>query len=260
MIRQGADLGVFEESEQEMVERVFRLGDRSVKSLMTHRTDIVWVDLASPITETLQEVIESGYSRFPVGRGSLEQCLGIIRGSSLLAARLNESDINLETLIQPPLYIAENTRALNVLEQFKQARIHTALVIDEYGGVEGLVTLNDIVEAIFGELPSVEDTDAPMIVQREDGSWLLDGLLAIDEFQNLFSDLNLPQMSSQEYHTLGGFIMSSLKHIPQASEYFEWGGLRLEVMDMDGTRVDKVLVTLVSPDFVKEDQENDQFD
>jgi putative hemolysin len=246
MIRQAADLGVFEESEQEMVERVFRLGDRSVKSLMTPRTEIVWLDIESPLAENVQKVIDSGYSRFPVGRHSLDDCIGFIRGNSLLAARLSNPEVNLESLIQSPLYIAENTHALNILEQFKQTGIHTGIVIDEYGGIEGLVTLNDVVEAILGELPSVYDSEDPMVIQREDGSWLLDGLLAIDDFKDLFNYLELPEMPSHDYHTLGGFMMYSLKHIPQASEYFEWGGLRFEVMDMDGPRVDKVLVSVLN--------------
>ena len=243
LIRQGAKSGMFEESEHEMVERVFRLGDRSIKSLMTPRTEIVWIDLDSNLSESLQEVIESAYSRFPVGKGSLDHCIGIVRGSSLLAARLSSPEVNLEALIQPPLYIAESTRALKVLEQFKQTGMHIALVADEYGGIEGLVTLNDLMTAIMGDFTSVEDHDEPMAVQREDGSWLLDGLLSIDELREIFSDEPLPEMETNEYHTLGGFMMHSLMHIPHASEYFEYGTLRFEVVDMDGIRVDKVLVS-----------------
>lgn len=242
LFRQGAEAGMFEESEHEMVERVFRLGDRSVKSLMTHRTEIVWLDIESPLAENIEEVSKSAYSRFPVGRGSIDQCLGILRGSSLLSACLSSQDVALEPLIQSPLFIAESMRVLKVVEQFKQTGIHIALVMDEYGGIEGLVTLNDLMEAIVGDLPSAEDQDQPMAVQREDGSWLLDGLLSIDEFRDIFSELALPEMQTREYHTLGGFVMYSLRHIPQASEHFEWAGLRFEVMDMDGTRVDKVLV------------------
>lgn len=245
MIRQGAELGVFEEYEHKIVERVFRFGDRSVKSLMTPRTEIVWLDIESPLAENLTKVIDSAYSRFPVGRGSLDDYIGVLRGSSLLAARLSSESFDLESLIQQPLYIAENTDGLNVLEQFKETGIHTALVIDEYGGVEGLVTLNDLVEAILGELPSAENRDDPMAVQREDGSWLLDGLLDINELREIFSEVKLPEIVSQDYHSLGGFMMYNLKHIPRVSENFEWGGLRFEVVDMDGTRVDKVLVTLV---------------
>lgn len=243
LIRQGAESGMFEESEHEMVERVFRLGDRSVKSMMTPRTEIAWIDSESSMAENLQEVNDSTYSRFPVGRGSLDQCVGIVRGSSLLAAQLFNPTTELAALIQPPLYIAESTRALNVLEQFKQTGIHMALVTDEYGGIEGLVTLTDLMEAIVGDLPSAETQDEPMAVQREDGSWLVEGLLAIDEFRDMFSDESLPAMPTHQYHTLGGFVMHSLMHIPRTGEHFEWGGLRFEVMDMDGTRVDKVLVT-----------------
>lgn len=241
LIRQGAKSGMFEESEHEMVERVFRLGDRSIKSLMTPRTEIVWLDLESSLVENLEEVTNSTYSRFPVGRGSLDQCVGMVRGSNLLAACLSNPQVELESLIHPPLYIAESTRALKVLEQFKQIGMHIALVVDEYGGIEGLVTLNDLMEAIVGDLPSAEAQEEPMAVQREDGSWLLDGLISIDEFKEILGDEFLPEMQD-EYHTLGGFVMHSLMHIPRASEHFERGGLRFEVMDMDGVRVDKVLV------------------
>jgi putative hemolysin len=249
MIRQGADAGMFEESEQEMVERIFRLGDRSVKGLMTPRTEIVWLDVESPLSETLDEVINSPYSRFPVGRDNIDQCLGIVRGSSLLSACLtDQNNVSLESLIQPPVYVAESTRALNLLEQFKQTGVHIALVTDEYGGVEGLVTLNDLMEAIVGDLPSLENQDDPPAVQREDGSWLLDGLLSIDEFRDILKDeISLPQIQTNEYHTLGGFVMHSLKHIPRTGEYFEWNDLKLEVMDMDGTRVDKVMVSKRQP-------------
>lgn len=249
MIRQGADAGMFEESEQEMVERIFRLGDRSVKSLMTPRTEIVWLDVESPLAENLDEVIKSSYSRFPVGRDSIDQCLGIVRGSSLLSACLaDQNNVSLESLIQPPVYIAESTRALKLLEQFKQTGVHIALVTDEYGGVEGLVTLNDLMEAIVGDLPSLENPDNPTAVQREDGSWLLDGLLSIDDFRDILRDeISLPQIQTNDYHTLGGFVMHSLKHIPRVGEYFEWNDLKFEVMDMDVTRVDKVMVSKSQP-------------
>ncbi|NUN66757.1 HlyC/CorC family transporter (plasmid) [Pseudanabaena biceps] len=249
MIRQGADAGMFEESEQEMLERIFRLGDRSVKSLMTPRTEIVWLNVESPLAENLDEVIKSSYSRFPVGRDSIDQCLGIVRGSSLLSACLaDQNNVSLESLIQSPVYVAESTRALKLLEQFKQTGVHIALVTDEYGGVEGLVTLNDLMEAIVGDLPSLENQDAPPAVQREDGSWLLDGLLSIDEFRDILKDeISLPQIQTDDYHTLGGFVMHSLKHIPRVGEYFEWNDLKFEVMDMDGTRVDKVMVSKSQP-------------
>jgi putative hemolysin len=242
LIRQGAESGVLEEAEHEIVQRVFRLGDRPIKSIMTPRTEIVWLDIESALDENLQEVMESNHSRFPVGRETLDNCLGIVRGRHLLSARLSSAVVNLEGFLQPPLYVAKSARALNVLEQFKQTGMHIALVTDEYGGIEGLVTLNDLMEAIVGDLPSAEDQEDPLIIQRDDGSWLVDGSLDINELKDLLEKESLPDESTDSFQTLGGFVMHYLGHIPRSSDHFEWSGLRFEVMDMDGTRVDKVLV------------------
>jgi putative hemolysin len=187
-------------------------------------------------------VMESNHSRFPVGRETLDNCLGIVRGRHLLSARLSSAVVNLEGFLQPPLYVAKSARALNVLEQFKQTGMHIALVTDEYGGIEGLVTLNDLMEAIVGDLPSAEDQEDPLIIQRDDGSWLVDGSLDINELKDLLEKESLPDESTDSFQTLGGFVMHYLGHIPRSSDHFEWSGLRFEVMDMDGTRVDKVLV------------------
>lgn len=247
LIRQGAESGMFEEAEHAMVERVFRLGDRPIQAIMTPRTEITWLDTEAPLTETLQEVMDSNHSRFPVGQGSLDDCIGVIRGSSLLAAQLSEQPIELAAMAQPPLYVSENARALTVIDQFKQTGIHIALVTDEYGGLEGLVTLNDLMAAIVGDLPSLEDQDEPLIIQREDGSWLLDGSLDIHELKALVQRKALPGEVAGHFHTLGGFVVHSLNHIPQSGESFEWSGLRFEVIDMDGPRVDKVWVSLLPP-------------
>lgn len=247
LIRQGAESGVFEEAEHDMVQRVFRLGDRSIKAMMTPRTEISWLDLESPLEENLQKVIGSHHSRFPVGRGSLDACVGLIRASALLAARLAPEPVDLEALLQPPLYVTEGARALHVIEQFRQTGIHIALVTDEYGGVEGLVTLNDFMEAIVGDLPSAEEQEDPPIIQRDDGSWLLDGSLDCGEFKDLVGKESLPDEAAGGFHTVGGFVMHVLGRIPRAGEHFEWGGLRIEVMDMDGKRVDKVLITPIDP-------------
>lgn len=255
LIRQGADSGVFEPAEHEMVERVFRLGDRPIKAIMTPRTEIDWLDIESSLEENLQEVIASNHSRFPVGRGSLDECIGVIRGSLLLTAQLSGQALNLEEIIQPPLYVTESARALNVIEQFKKTGVHIAMVTDEYGGVEGLVTLNDLMEAIVGDLPSVEDQEEPLIIQREDGSWLIDGSLDIHDLKDLLEKDSLPDETTGSFHTLGGFVMHFLGYIPQSGEYFQWSGLRFEVVDMDGTRVDKVLVMrLISENSIPENQ------
>ncbi|MEE3718856.1 hemolysin family protein [Tumidithrix elongata RA019] len=246
LIAQGAEAGTFEEAEQEMVERVFRLGDRPIKALMTPRTEIVWLDLDAPFIEMQQEVMNSVFSRFPVARENLDQCMGIIQLRDFLTACMGSTEVNLEACIRPPIFVAENTRALNVLELFKQTASHMVLVTDEYGGVEGLVTINDLLEAIVGDLPSSDSLSDSQAVQREDGSWLLDGMLSIDRVKEILEIEDLPSDRDGTYHTLGGFIMSYLRHIPTTGEYFNWDRFRFEVVDMDGTRVDKVLVTLIA--------------
>jgi putative hemolysin len=247
MIRQGAEAGMFEEAEHEMVERVFRLGDRPIQAIMTPRTEITWLNTEASLAENLQAVIDSYHSRFPVGQGSLDDCIGVIRGSVLLAAQLSGQSIDLAAMAQPPLYVPENARALTMIDQFKQTGIHIALVTDEYGGLEGLVTLNDLMAAIVGDLPSLEDQTEPLIIQREDGSWLVDGSLDIHELKTLVRHKALPGEADGHFHTLGGFVVHFLNHIPQSGEFFEWSSLRFEVVDMDGPRVDKVLVTSLAP-------------
>jgi putative hemolysin len=245
LIEQGTQSGMFEESEQEMVERVFRLGDRPIKGLMTPRTEIVWLDTEASQADNQRQVSDSTYSRFPVGRDSLDNCLGIVRVKNLFSSYLSGQPFDLESLLQPPLYVAESTNALKVLELFKESGTHIALVTDEYGGIEGLVTLNDLVEAIVGELPSSEHPDDPMSVQREDGSWLLDGLMSIDELKALLKQEGLPNEEAGSYFTLGGFVMAFLGRIPKTGDRFDSNGWRFEVVDMDGTRVDKVLVCAI---------------
>ncbi|MCX5931760.1 MAG: hemolysin family protein [Cyanobacteria bacterium] len=242
LIRQGADSGVFEESEHDMVQRVLRLGDRTIKTMMTPRTEIRWLDLESSLEGNLTEVKESIHSRFPVGRGSLDDCIGIVRVRSLLTAQLGSDPLDLEALCQPPLYVAESIRSLTVLEQFKRTGIHIALVTDEFGGVEGLVTLNDLMEGIVGDLPALEDEEEPSFVIRDDGSWLVDGSLDINDFDDRIGSKLLGSDEQRQYHTMAGFVIHALERIPKASDHFNWQGYRFEVMDMDGKRVDKILV------------------
>ncbi|MGB5239500.1 MAG: hemolysin family protein [Prochlorococcaceae cyanobacterium] len=242
LIRQGADSGVFEESEHDMVQRVLRLGDRTIKTMMTPRTEIRWLDLESSLEENLTEVKESNHSRFPVGRGSLDDCIGVVRVRSLLTAHLGNDPLDLEALCQPPLYVAESIRSLTVLEQFKRTGIHIALVTDEFGGVEGLVTLNDLMEGIVGDLPALEDEEGPSFVIRDDGSWLVDGSLDINDFDDRIGSKLLGSDEQRQYHTMAGFVIHALERIPKASDHFDWQGYRFEVMDMDGKRVDKILV------------------
>ncbi|MEB3323206.1 MAG: hemolysin family protein, partial [Synechococcaceae cyanobacterium] len=210
--------------------------------IMTPRTEILWLDLEAPLEENLRKVMASTHARFPVGRGSLDDCVGILRGCQLLSARIAGREVDLEDLLQPPLYVAESVRGLSVIERFRQTGMHTALVTDEFGGIEGLVTLNDLMEAIVGVLPSPEELEDPMVVEREDGTWLLDGLIDLGDFRDLAHCRELTEEESGSFHTLGGFVLHRLGRIPRAGDHFEWDGLRFEVMDMDGKRVDKILV------------------
>jgi putative hemolysin len=243
MLRQGAETGVFEETEHDIVQRVLRLGDRTTRSLMTPRTEISWLDLEDPLEDILQQVMGSNHSRFPVSRGELDDCLGVIEGRHLLTAQLAGGPVQIEQLIEPALYVTETMKALNVIERFRSSGVAIALVTDEFGGIEGLVTLNDVMEGIVGELPSAQEQEDPPIIRRDDGSWLLDGALDVADFRDLTSCGALPDEATAGYRTLGGMVLHVLEHIPRSGEHFVWNGLRFEVMDMDGKRIDKLLVT-----------------
>lgn len=243
LIGQGTVAGVFEEAEQEMVERVFRLGDRHVGVLMTPRQRIVWLDINAPPEENRRIMAESIHSWFPVGRGRLTHLLGIVHVRDLLKGSLAGQPLNLRGALRQPLFVIETMHVLKVLERFKEYGLHMAMVIDEYGTIEGLVTLTDILEAVVGAMPSVDEQQEARVVQREDGSWLIDGLLPVDELKEMFHLKTLPEEQRGYFQTLGGFVMSYLRRIPVAGDHFECSGLRFEVVDMDGHRVDKVLVT-----------------
>jgi len=240
LIEQGMKAGTFEEAERDMVEHVFRLGDLRAGALMTPRTEIVWLDIDDPPEETRRKIADSGHSRFPVGQGSLDNILGIVQIKDMLGRNMAGKSPDLKASLRRPLFVPESTHTLKVLELFKQSGIHVSLVVDEYGSVQGLVTLKDILEEIVGDIPSVEDLEEPLAVQREDGSWLLDGMLLVDDFKEIFSIKELP--GEGIYQTLGGFVLMHMGRIPAVGNHFEWSGLRFEVVDMDKNRIDKVLV------------------
>ncbi|MEO3706786.1 hemolysin family protein [Trichormus azollae] len=242
LIEQGTEAGTFEEAEQDMVERVFRLGDRPVTAFMTPRPDIVWLDLEDPAEENRQKMADSAYSRYPVCQEGLDNVLGIIPVTDLLARSLRNEPLDLTLELRQPVFVPESTRGLKVLELFKQTVTHMALVVDEYGVIQGLVTLNDIMSEIVGDVPAGPGQEEPQAIQREDGSWLVDGMLPVEEFLELFGLEELENEERGNYQTLGGFIITHLGRIPAAADYFEWDGMHFEVMDMDGNRVDKVLI------------------
>lgn len=237
LIDQGTQAGVFEESEQDMVEGVFSLGDQRVYSLMTPRTDIIYLDINDTVEEIRTTIAESEFSRFPVRQDSLDTILGIVKARDLLVRSLSGEAIKLRELLKPAFFIPETMFASRALEVFKEKGTELLLVIDEFGGLQGLLTINDVLEEIVGQI----EMEEPQATQRQDGSWLLDGMLEVDEFKEIFNLKVLPHEA--EYETLSGFVMVSLGRVPQSADFFEWNGLRFEVVDMDGRRVDKVLVT-----------------
>jgi putative hemolysin len=242
LMEQGEEVGVFEEAETDIVESIFRLGDLRAGALMTPRTDIDWLDLDEPFSENLRRIMESPHTHFPVAQGSLDNVQGLIRGKDILARITDGKKIELREQIQPARFIPESMPAFEVVELLKGASGNLALVIDEYGGMLGMVTLFDVMEAIVGGISERGEPVVPEAIQREDGSWLVEGMMRIDEFKKLFDIDELPDEIHAGYQTVGGFIMTMIGAVPQAGEYFICCGWRYEVLDMDGMRVDKVLM------------------
>lgn len=246
MLKQGKEAGMFEEVEQDMVERVLQLGDRRVSNLMTTRPEIVWLNLEDSAEINRNKIIHSTHTRFPVCQGNLEEVLGIVQVTNLLSGCLSCQQFDLTSSLGQPLFVPDSTLGLKVLQLFQQTGNHIALVVDEYGIIQGLVTINDILKAIVGDIPRIDEIIIPSIVRREDGSWLMDGTVGVDEFKKVFHLNMIPGEKHGNFHTLGGFVITYLGKIPKATDSFDWKGLKFEVMDMDGNRVDKVLVMPVN--------------
>ena len=243
LVREGARAGIIKEAEREMVEQVFLLDDRPLEQLMTPRPSIVWLDVKDTLEANREIVARAPHSRFPVADGELDAVVGIVRAKDLLTDCLRGQPLALTEAMQEPLYLPGSMRALHALERFRQTGTHLGLVVDEFGGIDGLVSLIDILEAIVGDIPTIDELADPPIVERGDGSWLVEGLLAVDEFKMAFDVRHLPGEGS--YQTLGGFIVYMIGDTPVAGNVFDWNGYRFEVVDMDGYRVDKVLVKRV---------------
>lgn len=238
LIQQGIETGIFEETEHEMIEGVLGLADQRVTEVMTFRTEIVWLDVDAPFDEIKRKIVEQPYQFYPVCRESIENVLGVVRAKDLLVHLLNHQSFDLKVIMQPPLFVPESNRVAKVLEVFKTNHTEIALVVGEHGGVEGVVTIDDLMGEVFGAL-NLEDPEA---VLREDGSWLLDGMLPFDELEDILPEFPFPTPENRAYDTLAGFVLTQLGRIPDATDYFDQDGMRFEVMDMDGKRIDKVLV------------------
>ncbi|GAB4559733.1 MAG: hemolysin family protein [Anaerolineae bacterium] len=253
LIREGAESGVFEESEQDMIENVLQLDDLRVSAFMIPRTHIEWLDIEDP-PETIRRTIAGSHQLcFPVARESLDNVLGVVQVKDLLDQCLAGGSLDLSASLQPPLLVPESLSALRALDRLRQRGTQIALVIDEHGGVEGMVTVDDLLEGVAGRFPVEGEPAGPQALQRADGSWLVDGLLPIVELKERLNIAQLPDEEQAMYQTVGGFVTARLGHIPTAGDHFDWEGLRFEVMDMDGRRVDKVLVTPRTPEERLED-------
>lgn len=247
LIDQGIEEGIVEESEQDMVESIFRFGDRTADGIMTPRTEVEWIDLEDPVDNIIHLVANGRYARYPVSCGDLDHIQGILNAKELLARCVRDEPIDFATLLKPALFIPESMSALTMLEQFKQKAADFAVVIDEYGGVLGVVTMHDVLTDIIGEISDQGGPAEPEVLEREDGSWLLDGMLPVEELKELIAIKELPDEDRAGYQTAGGFVMSTLGGVPSSGEHFELLGYRFEVVDMDNRRVDKILVSKLPP-------------
>lgn len=238
MINEGTHSGAIEETEQAIIERVFHLGDRNITSLMTHRSDIVWVDMNEQPSQFKEKMAHELHSAYPVCDGQIDNIRGIIYVKDLYLA---DEQTDIQSLIKTPLFLPENNTAYQVLEKFKKSKLHHGFIVDEYGTLLGMITLNDILEAIVGDMPQSEQKDYE-VVKRADGTYLVDAQIPFYDFLVYFDKAEWISDIEQEFDTLAGFILHHLEHIPQTGEKFEWRGFTFEIVDMDIHRIDKVLV------------------
>jgi len=247
MVREGMRAGVFLPHEPEMVEGVLALDRIPARDLVTPRAKIIWINVNDPHEAIWHKIVVSGHTTFPVYEGNRDHVVGVVSVKSIYANLAAGTAVKVKDLMTPALVVPASQSASALLEKFKQTRKHVALVADEFGGIIGLVSLHDIMEAIIGELPSLDERAKPRAVRREDGSWLVDGMFEIEEFERCLPEFKLPAEAERDYETFGGFIMKHLGHVPHEGEAFELHGYHIEVIDMDGHRVDKVLLMTLKP-------------
>ena len=242
LVAESHEQGVIDEDERNMLNRVLRLGDRSADSLMTPRTRIVWLDATSAVADNLAIMRETPYSRYPVYRGNDSEVIGVLETKNL-AGQIGEGRQDLFGKVRPALFVSDSTNALKLLEIFREEQQTMALVVDEYGDIQGLVSMNDLLGAVLGRVQASESEDEePLVVQREDGSWLVDGRLSTEELRELLTVNALPGEEDNDFTTLAGMVIARYGRIPHAGEHFDWKGWRIEVVDLDGARIDKLLI------------------
>ena len=241
LLREGTEAGLFEPAEQAIIERTFRLGDRSVRSLMTHRNDIVWLDLEHPLDDSMARMLEAPHHYFPLCRGDVHEVVGILAVKDVLQSLRTEGEVLLEPLAQKALFVIGSITGLRLLEIFRESRSSIALVVDEHGSLEGLVTVNDLLEAVVGGLPSVNEEEE--IVLREDGSWLVEAVTSIENFEDHFQYDVRGEAAAGQFTTVAGLVVAVSGTVPSLGMACEVGPFRFEVVDLDENRIDKILVT-----------------
>ena len=241
-LEEGLDAGVIEAHEHQMVRNVFRLDDRQIGSMMIPRGDIAWLEVAGSREEILAVLAEHGHARYPICRGGLDDVLGVVTAQQLLMQLARSTELSLHDAMQPAVFVPETLSGMELLEHFRGSEVQMVFVVDEYGVVQGVITLRDVLEAITGEFKTSEPEDA-WAVQRTDGSWLVDGLIPVPELKDRLDMRQLPDEDRGRYNTLAGMVMLLLGRLPQTADVVEWDGWRFEVVDLDGKRVDKVLAS-----------------
>ena len=240
IISEGTEQGTIEEAEQEIIERVFHLGDRNITSLMTHRSDIIWFDISENEASIREKIVNEPHASYPVCDGDIDNIKGMITLKDLY---VNNDLVAFKQYMHPALFVPGNITAYKLLEKFKERRMHSCFIVDEYGSVQGMITLNDILEAIVGDLPQ-QDVQDYEIVERQDGSYLVDAQIPFYDFLSRFEKTEWMHEGEQEFDTLAGFILHKLERIPHTGDKLDWQGFSIEIVDMDAQRIDKVLVTI----------------
>ena len=250
MIKEGREDGTIEQEEEDIIKRVFKLDDQKVESIMTPRNEIIWIDLEDDRDINKVKIIESKRSIFPIASGELDDFIGVVQAKDILSAMFSADEFDVQKIVKNPLVVSEHLETLELLKEFKENKeyVHMVLVVDEFGSVEGLITLNDLLEGIVGDIPGIDEEDEPQATQRADGTWLIDGRYPIDRFKELFDFKDsLPDEEEDGYTTLAGFILSLSGTIPDEEDKYECGRFIFEIIDIDGHQIDKVLVTDLGP-------------
>ncbi len=247
LMAQGAQAGIFEEVESELVDAILRMSEQRARTIMSPRPEIVWLDLDAPREKNLAKIRDSGYSRFPVCRGSLDNVQGMAYAKDLLSRHLAGEPLDIARELRRPLYVPEGMAALELLDRFRNSETHVALVLGEYGGVEGLITLRNLMEGIVGQIASMGAVRSPRAVSRGEDAWLIDGDFPADDLRQLLDERSLPERQRLGYETLAGLVLALLNHLPERGETATWKEWTFEVVDMDGLRIDQVLVSKGEP-------------